>query len=90
MRKIRVYYIFEPEGWSAESPDRPRWSAWGESLEEVRELAHEGLPLAFGEPLALEEHFPPTNGVMVDVRLRFTGVGEASRATQVLGDPVLQ
>lgn len=55
MPTVRVIYDYEPEGWSAESPDRPRWTAFGETLEEVRDLAHEGLSFFIGEDAQLDE-----------------------------------
>lgn len=89
MKKIRVHYIFEPEGWAAESPDRPRWSAWGDSLEEVRQLASEGLPKVFGEPIALVEIFPATNGILIAPKLSFHGVSASGPAQPAAVEPAL-
>lgn len=43
MATAHLRYHYEPEGWWAESPEFPDYSAFGASLEEVRELAHDGL-----------------------------------------------
>lgn len=43
MKKARVTYHREPEGWSALSADVPGYSAFGETLGEVRGLVREGL-----------------------------------------------
>lgn len=82
MLSVQVIYDYEPEGWSAESPDRPRWTAFGESFEEVRELAHEGLPFFFGEEVFIEEvltdraadHLPEGIGYSIEPE---TGVRQA-------------
>lgn len=41
---VNIYYEWEPEGWSATSPDLPGYLAYGESLEEARALVREGVP----------------------------------------------
>jgi predicted RNase H-like HicB family nuclease len=74
MKRIRVNYYFEPEGWTAETPDRPQWTAFGETLQEVRELAREGLPLAFGEAVDLFERFPVTGNIFVLPTMQISGV----------------
>jgi predicted RNase H-like HicB family nuclease len=43
---VRVLYHQEPEGWWAESPEIEGWTVAGESYEEVRGLAEEGVPFA--------------------------------------------
>lgn len=43
---IRVLYHQEPEGWWAESPDIDGWSVAGESYEDVRQLAEDGVSFA--------------------------------------------
>ena len=43
---IRILYHQEPQGWWAESPDIDGWSVAGESYEEVRRLAEDGVPFA--------------------------------------------
>lgn len=67
MRTVRVIYRAEPEGWWAESPDVSGYTAVGQSYDEVRELAHEGLPDFAGEELDFQEtvfslvsYAPPT------------------------------
>jgi predicted RNase H-like HicB family nuclease len=47
---VRVIYHQEPEGWWAESPDVPGWSAAGMTYEEVRALAQDGIPFALSRP----------------------------------------
>lgn len=44
MAIAHLTYEYSPEGWWAESPEFPGYSAFGASLVEVRLLAHEGLP----------------------------------------------
>jgi predicted RNase H-like HicB family nuclease len=43
---VRVLYHHELEGWWAESPDIEGWSVVGQSYEEVRRLAEDGVPFA--------------------------------------------
>lgn len=43
-RAVRVRYHHEPEGWWAESPDIDGFVATGQTLAEVRELVHDGVP----------------------------------------------
>jgi len=50
MSPVRVIYHEEPEGWWAESPDVPGWSAAGETYQEVRALAEAGIPFALSQP----------------------------------------
>jgi predicted RNase H-like HicB family nuclease len=49
MMTARVIYHYEDGSWWAESPDVPRWSAAGETFNEVRKLAEEGIPFATQE-----------------------------------------
>jgi predicted RNase H-like HicB family nuclease len=46
MKTARVIYHYEDQCWWAESPEVPRWSAVGETFNEVRKLAEEGIPFA--------------------------------------------
>lgn len=55
MRKVRIRYHYEPEGWWAESPDVPGFSAAGATFMEVRQLAFEGIEFACEEPVAIVE-----------------------------------
>jgi predicted RNase H-like HicB family nuclease len=48
MEAIRVIYHREPDGWWAESPDVPGWSAAGATFEEVYALAEDGVRFAAG------------------------------------------
>jgi len=43
MRKVDLIYRPEGPGWAASSPDAPEYLAYGESLAEVIQLAHEGI-----------------------------------------------
>ena len=54
---VRVLYHEEPEGWWAESPDLDGWTAAGETFDEVRELAEEGVHFALEDDEV--EHFAP-------------------------------
>lgn len=71
MDPIRVIYRESPgHGWSAESPDLPGWRVFGDSYEDARRLADEGVRFALdcdaeerGEPASKEypsvEHYVP-------------------------------
>lgn len=43
---VRILYHHEPEGWWADSPDIDGWSVAGDSYEEVRRLAVDGVSFA--------------------------------------------
>lgn len=43
MRRVTIEYHIEPDGWWAESPDLPRWTAAAVTYEELRDLVFEGL-----------------------------------------------
>jgi predicted RNase H-like HicB family nuclease len=43
---VRVLYHHEPDGWWAGSPDIDGWSVAGDSYEEVRRLAEDGVSFA--------------------------------------------
>ena len=64
MDKVRVIYHQEPEGWWAESPDVPGWSAAGESYGEVRALVEDGVGIALGGAAVSIEHFVPADTVL--------------------------
>ena len=64
MREVVVIYHFEPEGYWAESPDVAGFSAAGETLAEVREMAFEGLRFHVGDDVALIEKFPESVSVI--------------------------
>ncbi len=57
-RKIRIAYHVEPEGWWADSPDLPGFSAAGGSLSEVVEQAHAGAEFFADEFLEIEDVMP--------------------------------
>lgn len=44
MDTITVVYHHEGEGWWADSPDLPGYVAAADTLHQVRELVHEGVP----------------------------------------------
>jgi predicted RNase H-like HicB family nuclease len=50
---IRILYHEDPRGWWAESPDIERWTVVGDTYDEVRALANEGV--AFALAAAAEE-----------------------------------
>jgi predicted RNase H-like HicB family nuclease len=43
---VRILYHQEPQGWWAESPDIAGWSVAGETYDEVRRLAADGVSFA--------------------------------------------
>lgn len=56
MRTVTVQYDHdEGYGWTAESPEAPDYLAFAKTFEEVRRLAHEGLPLFIDEPIAIHD-----------------------------------
>jgi predicted RNase H-like HicB family nuclease len=55
MRKVVLIYHAEPEGFWAESPDVPGFSAAGDSLGAVVDLARDGAELHLGDDLNFEE-----------------------------------
>ena len=64
---IRILYHHEPQGWWAESPDIDGWSVAGDTYEEVRQLAEDGVTFALasavddrGEGFD-EQHFASLN-----------------------------
>jgi predicted RNase H-like HicB family nuclease len=61
-RKVWIEYHSEPEGWWAESPDLPGFSAAGDTFPEVHAQAHEGAEFFAEEPLEIEDLVPTTLG----------------------------
>lgn len=57
-RKVQMRYHYEPEGWWAESPELPGFSAAGATFEEVCQQAHEGAAFFADEPLEIEDRAP--------------------------------
>jgi predicted RNase H-like HicB family nuclease len=57
-RKVEMHYHFEPEGWWAESPQLPGFSAAGITFDEVRDQAHEGAEFLADGPLEIEDRPP--------------------------------
>ena len=85
VRTIRVLYRAEPDGWWAESPDFPGYTAIGKDYGEVRRMVHEGLPELAGEPLEIiEESLAPD--AVEDVVTFAYGLG--FRLTQGFQSPV--
>jgi predicted RNase H-like HicB family nuclease len=82
-KKIRVNYIWEPEGWSAESPDVPNWSAAAATLEELRQLTVEAMMLDFGSAFRLDEAILPPH-----VRLKMSGITTWGEIVAVASDRV--
>jgi predicted RNase H-like HicB family nuclease len=74
MRDVTVVYHIEPEGYWAESPEVAGFSAAGETLSEVREMAREGLRFHVGPDMALVERFPDS----VTVVSLATGSGKSA------------
>ncbi len=60
MTEIRIHYHREAEGWWADSPDLPGFSAAGDSFTEVREMAIQGVEFATDEPVEVVEERLPT------------------------------
>lgn len=59
MRRVTVRYHHEPgEGWWADCPDLPGYSAAADSYEAVREQVAEGLPWFAGEEVIILEETP--------------------------------
>jgi predicted RNase H-like HicB family nuclease len=65
MKTVRVIYHHEPKGWWANSPDIPGWSAAGQSYEEVRQLAVEGVEFALERSDLVVEHYLPESAVAI-------------------------
>ena len=43
MRRITIQYHYEPDGWWADSPDIPGYTAAGATFEDVRKQALDGV-----------------------------------------------
>lgn len=59
MDTIRVLYRVEGGIWSAESPDIENWLAVGDTFEECRQLAEEGVRFALERENLVVEHYVP-------------------------------
>jgi predicted RNase H-like HicB family nuclease len=57
-RKVLMEYHSEPEGWWAESPELPGFTAAGATFAEVREQAHSGAEFYLQEPVEVEDRVP--------------------------------
>jgi len=62
MKKLTIRYHQEAEGWWADSPDLPGWTAVGGTFEELRALAVEGARRFAGSVVELSEELPPYDG----------------------------
>jgi predicted RNase H-like HicB family nuclease len=80
-RSYTVQYRREPEGWWAESPELPGFSAAGEDFAEVRRLAREGLQFFVGEPVAIAEEGVPVAAAWNGVFCRVSEVTFSVHAT---------
>lgn len=58
MKEVWIAYRSESEGWWAESAEMPGWTAAGDSFEEVRTLAQEGVREFAGEDVLIHEEVP--------------------------------
>jgi predicted RNase H-like HicB family nuclease len=81
--KVRVIYRSEPEGVWAESPDAPGYSAVGATLDEVRQLVAEGLPVFLGKKVEVIE----SGASMVDDLLAVTNFGSDKPFERSFGPP---
>ena len=61
-QRVVMEYHHEPEGWWADSPDLPGFSAAGTTFKEVREQAHAGARFYLGEPVQVEDQVPADLG----------------------------
>ncbi|HLZ94006.1 MAG TPA: hypothetical protein VKT20_01565 [Candidatus Dormibacteraeota bacterium] len=77
MRSITINYRPEGPGWAATSPDAPEYLAYGETLGEALELAHEGI--AFHLNLSSSEL------MILDYVSTAPGVIHANNGTGMLG-----
>jgi predicted RNase H-like HicB family nuclease len=67
MKTVHVRYHNEPEGWWAESEDLAGWSAAGDSFDDIRAMAKDGIrEFAGADAVIIEEGIPavaePNNG----------------------------
>jgi len=68
MRTVRVIYRKEPDGaWIGTSPEIPGYTAWGDTYEEARARADDGLAWFAEEDLALA-HIVQVRGEMAEPR----------------------
>ena len=67
MQEIRVWYHWEPEGWWAESPDLPGFSATGHTFQDVRDQTRSALSFFCEDDVQILEQAvpmtPQTTGV---------------------------
>lgn len=55
MEIVKVIYHREPDGWWADSPDVPGWSATAATLPELRPLVTEGLQFALNSDEIIQD-----------------------------------
>jgi predicted RNase H-like HicB family nuclease len=61
MKIVHVIYEPDEDGWVAFSPDVPRWTTGGDSFDEAKRLAEEGVAFALdiGSDEVELRHFVP-------------------------------
>lgn len=55
MRRVRLEYHADKGSWWADSPDAPGFTAVGETLDELRQLAREGIRFFLGEEVLVTD-----------------------------------
>lgn len=85
VRKAKVIYWSELDGWWAESADFPGFTAVGRDYGEVRTLTHEGLTDIAGEPLEIVEESVAPDAVK---DLTTVAYGLSFRLTEGFRSPV--
>jgi predicted RNase H-like HicB family nuclease len=83
MKRISVNYMWEPESWSADSPDAPGFVAVANTLDELRELVAEGLQVHLGRSDIEIVEISPT---MVDLPLVSSSGNETTVRFHITGD----
>ena len=61
MLNVRVQYQQDGDTWVAVSPDIDRWTAIADTLDEVRQLAEEGVRFALERDDVVVEHLVPAS-----------------------------
>lgn len=90
MRQVTVTYHAEPEGYWAESPEVPGFSAAGATLIEVRDMVREGLEFHFDERVQIIERFPETITSVVTLTTVPSALGWFASADVVQGQTMSQ
>ncbi|HST56803.1 MAG TPA: hypothetical protein VLJ42_13030 [Solirubrobacteraceae bacterium] len=82
MEIIPVVYHSEPEGWWADSPKIPEWTAAASSLDELRRLVEEGVRFALDRDDVFVEHYLLGYGTAVYAELVFDFVSDQTVVNQ--------